>query len=1820
MAKKTPVKKSKRRLKRSVRRSLAAVLMITAIGVAAIPVPENYAAPDDDNPSATADAYDEQYKEIGDRESSTNVVYSLSMYERASGKELFWQYKIDKTTDMVIEYNSQYPETNLTLDDYVYTDYTYVTETEFNSILDVAYTLYANPDSGSYYQQVEAISFFEDYFADDQDYKDFKDALNSDDPIPSITKGVSNMSDEQKGVYYCRTKFDNPLENYTLEYVRIQIKEAEVLTQKGLDQSATGVYIPKYIGTDNSKTQQDANGYRLKTVGSVQSIAAIGAYAFAGNGILINIELPEWITEIGEGAFMECTHLESVNIPFLKEISNAAFKGCYNLSTVNWWMSGASSKLSSIGVEAFYGTGITESTSGQRILKFPNSIKKIDNAAFYECKSLSQIEFEGGNVAINEYAFYDNTALNSVTFNNAGVSSLGDYCLAIGGSQNSMTAFTFPNSSVKLGKKILENRDRLSQITVPEGVGHLGAGILDGCTGLTVATFEGPDTSYDSALFNSVMMNDFYVTGPARKTSNATTDNVKDASNPRRSTWDAEKTAAGNYIPYLYKIGNNEYYEICSGEGYLESIDKNSGTLTSCDVRDDIPIQNGGELVIPDVVGTTPVRSIASDCFKGKTKLANSVGSLVIGNNLLKIENSVFDSWTNLTKVEIGKSIQTIGSGAFANCTSLEDITFVTPDSYETLSELGTDAFATNSGRLTIHGDIVEGYLPYEYAVNPNNYVNASQLVGASSKYRILYQSRWDSPSSKHMSVIYGEYDDGNGYVTLVDYPIYQDFYATDNEGNLQLSKDLQEHNRDMETQYYRAYGNFAYPTEDDPYLKQKVEFAYDYYKYIKENNEAALKSLYENESMYGPWINPNFCSNYMKWLDSKWLEQFGKDSLTTGAANTVYDLFFAPMTVMAAEDDSPKPYFEKYHYNFLENYMEAQKETPSHGTTPIYRYGWTQDELAMIEAVEKVVIPAGVESIDLAEYMGSTGWGQQNVVKNSDNYYHYFGDTYSAVDRGNTFVVYGNSKDTGLFSGKNINDLYDDGGTIDQGDNRRGNDRIKSIDMSQSNVQWIPDYAFDNCELLEEVLIPASCTTTGALPFRDCGNMKYLTSASEEVPALNGILYQKKSEDDGGGYELVECILGKDVDTVNATNDDPYISQVTSIGESAFENCNGIRMVDLSTASKLRAIPDKCFKNCDNLREVSLPVATNEVGQESFAYIREDYPYIKESDMPRLNITIRGTEFNFATSAFDPKREKNDDGQLESTIDMVTIWTYEDTAAERYVLEQQKLGYDIRLGDEGPDHNDHQYINQVIRVYFKDYNGDFLNDTAIYLKENVNRVYEEDIPAEVTEIVTAPNHHPGYTFTGWRGDGGQLIGDIITTSVVVYTAQYESDGTMVNGKYVLVFLDGIDGSRLSGRHSNEKDGLYYIEPGTSFMSNGWKDEMNNIIRGISHEGYEFLEWSNNWTENTVIDRNMTIVALFKAMPTSGGSTNTPGTGSSGGSTNTPGGTTSGGTTSGTTTSSSTNTTSSSTSSSSTSTSSTSSGSDSTVGKYTVTVINGSGSGNYDVGSTVVIAANEPAAGMVFQKWTTESNGVALASVSLPATTFTMPANNVTVTAEFVAGANNITGAVGTPAGNTGTTNTGSTNTGNTRVDITKPGISNRDLATANVNGSTDNFIVKITETDEATRAVQDALTNKYGSLENLLYYAMDISLYDSTGTVKISDTTGLSVDITIPIPDALVAYGGNNMAGAVINGNQLENLNESFTTINGVPCIRFRATHFSPYTVYVDTGNLTEGMLDTTPKTGDPIHPKWFLSIGLACLSVILFMKKDKAVKVKTA
>lgn len=186
--------------------------------------------------------------------------------------------------------------------------------------------------------------------------------------------------------------------------------------------------------------------------------------------------------------------------------------------------------------------------------------------------------------------------------------------------------------------------------------------------------------------------------------------------------------------------------------------------------------------------------------------------------------------------------------------------------------------------------------------------------------------------------------------------------------------------------------------------------------------------------------------------------------------------------------------------------------------------------------------------------------------------------------------------------------------------------------------------------------------------------------------------------------------------------------------------------------------------------------------------------------------------------------------------------------------------------------------------------------------------------------------------------------------------------------------------------------------------------------------------------------------------------------------------------------------------------------------------------------------------------------------------------------------------------------------TGNTNVVSTAPGLSNNGKMSATVNGSSDNYVIKLTETAEADECAKQALSAAFGSLDNIRYMPFDISLYDSTGTQKISPVPeGVTVSVTMPIPDSLQVYGGNNKVASTVGGT-LESIKPRFTVIDGVPCMNFTVSHLSPYVIYVDTANLTaSGTLDATPKTGDPIHPKWFLCIGLTAISIFLFLKRDK-------
>ncbi|MCM1087773.1 MAG: leucine-rich repeat protein [Muribaculaceae bacterium] len=1847
MSKKTLVnksKKSKRRLKRSIRRSLAAILMITAIGIAAIPIPENYAEDgsndngneDQNQPVVTALPYSYKVDAEGadvtvSQASITNgknktKQTSYSIVEGERYPVLIWQFQyyttkdpdlqgVSKDVNIISNYNKSYLTQTIYINEAIVTDYVQVSVDTYNKY-------YATANNTEYELEMDmadsadkdkAEKFLQKYFPGQ--YQDYLNACKNykDGDKPRLSRLVSDLSADQKLEYYCDQRpglegcrlvgvlDDSHWEADSVTSVPATTVQdvvprdgegdgTETNPDPGTEQIIYDLYIPKKISPVANDSTTDENGYLIN---GITQIKGIGDGVFKGVGNVTSLKTSEKIplNYIGVSAF-EDSYIQDIDLRNIEYISDSAFKSCHNLINID-----LSQNTKEIGTEAFYDTGLQN-------VKLGAEVRTVGPGAFAECTSLQTIDFSGvkySGMTIGKYAFYNAIALNSVNFGVADtmaefekktanttvdITAIGEGAFAVEDPENgSMSMFTFPSniaapitaSSQKgLGDYVLAGRANLQYVTMPSSFGRQSrVKVPDNtfyyCFNLACVKF--PDNSvgscgyatYDSAkLFANVTNDAFYVKGPKMVTPGAKDD--KDVALPRQATWEAVTTVS-NTVPYLYIDNNKEYYEIGykderTGGNYLLCID-NKGVLTSCTRKDKTSSGTVEELIIPAQVGKVNVVSIDKNCFSDEG-LNNAVKKLTIeDNSISKIDDSVFKGWEVLEKVTIGNSVKSIGKEAFKDCTQLIDVTFNSPEDHASFT-IGTDAFKTGSERLTFHGDIVNGYAPFTWAMDKNNIIKTDD--NGTGEIRVCYQSLFPT----YLTVMYNPNTD---MVTLLDYPKSSQVSKLLNEKYESefKKKGYTSYEKMREGESYDEYSDSdpANPTEND---NRRIRFAQRWRDEVAavtdpQQQADAEEALYASGD-YGPWINSAFSSKWDEWTD-------GVPGGTGGSANaenaqnvflssvhTMTDWLFEPLVVYA--NNLPKAYYDRFPFDVVKNRSAVRPYiAPS------------DEEQLLVDGTQAINVPAGVDSIDVLGYRdskmqdGETDGPKKND-KNIQTYLTgrngiwdarteemYTNDS-SGFDRDNTKIQ------PGLFSGK-----YDDYNLSEvdakaDGSNERnvrGNDQIVSVTLG--SVKYLPKYAFDSCEQLRMVTLGPDCADIGTAPFRGCytlinvncdGNRKYM--------ADNGIIYSRDTvaadTDLGnyaGTYTIEECLYarGKSGGVGTPTVPEPgynegqetvTISRVKEIRDGAFEECVNVTKVYLDTALNLTKIPKDCFKNCEHVQQIWMPRTVNYIDEGAFAY-----------DNNLGELSIPGKEVFISAKAFVDKT-------ISGKSLVTTISTYADSSARRYA---EKYADDYLL--------DYQEKTSEWTVIFLDADGNQIGNTLY--KVNNSRLTEDEIPA-------APEKE-GWVFEKWISTSGAEVSAPITTDTVFIAQGYSANG-MVDGKhYTVDFYCQVCGKQMGNTQ--------LIEPGAAAVP-------PSNLPDHDHKGYTFTGWSSD--EYLNVQKNLIILGMFSGSGTSGGSSGT----------NNGGNTTTSNNTSNTTSNRSTST---SATSSSTSATSTSTGA---TGKYTVTVVNGSGSGSYDVGTTVIIAANTPATGKVFSKWTTESQGVTLASVSMTATTFVMPANNVTITANYVDGAPAAGGTVSTGTGNTNNRDTGN---GSTRVDITKPGISNKDLATATVNGSTDNFVVKISETDEATQAVVNALTNKYGNLESILYYAMDISLYDSTGTTKITNTQGLSVDITIPLPDALTLYAGNNMAGAVVS-DQLEDLSERFTTINGIPCISFTATHFSPYTIYVNTQNLSEGLLDSTPKTGDPIHPKWFLSLGLACLSIILFIKKDKkSVKVKT-
>ena len=217
------------------------------------------------------------------------------------------------------------------------------------------------------------------------------------------------------------------------------------------------------------------------------------------------------VTTIGDGAFMDCTSLTTITLPyFIARIGNSAFENCTALATFTT-MDGADKKtaaLRTIGDRAFFGNTSLNSVD----VNTTKGVNTIGVSAFENCGQLATINLSGVT-RFAEGVFRNAKALKSVTMSaNASIYvgqeafrncvTLSDITARIAAADDgafrnciSLRAITFVSSGIEyIGSNAFNGCVLIQKVSIPSSVVAIGDSAFDGCRGITSLTFESNET------------------------------------------------------------------------------------------------------------------------------------------------------------------------------------------------------------------------------------------------------------------------------------------------------------------------------------------------------------------------------------------------------------------------------------------------------------------------------------------------------------------------------------------------------------------------------------------------------------------------------------------------------------------------------------------------------------------------------------------------------------------------------------------------------------------------------------------------------------------------------------------------------------------------------------------------------------------------------------------------------------------------------------------------------------------------------------------------------------------------------------------------------------------------------------------------------------------------------------------------------------------------------------------------------------------------------------------------------------------------------
>ena len=460
---------------------------------------------------------------------------------------------------------------------------------------------------------------------------------------------------------------------------------------------------------NSSQRSAPWNAYRaqIKCVIVEDSVTSVGKYAFQYCEKLITVRFPQSLKKICEGAFRECTSVDSITIPDRVYISGNTFFKCISLHTIT-----LPEHLSVLERGVFFqcvsldsicipktvltiGNGTFNGCSSLRFVEIPNGVKTLGEDAFSGCTSLESIVIPNSVTDIGIRAFEDCTHLKSVKLSEK-LTSIPDYVFW---KCSSLTSIEIPEGVTSVGDFAFSSCEALATIIVPKNVEEIGFRAFYNCMGIEdffcypTTMPQTAENAFDNYMYWPLqatlhvpkkLMSEYSVTKPWTTFERlvALPDVIDQGNNSTiyYTLNKEEQTASVTSGPEKYVANVIVPNRILSDDGYYNVTSVENFAFFNCEKLTSVSLSN-----FIKYVG----RFAFADCPRlEKVKLPSSITA---------IEDYMFSNCTNLFEIDIPGNVSSIGEGAFAGCSSLQDISLPV----KTIS-IGMRAFADCSSLVKI--------------------------------------------------------------------------------------------------------------------------------------------------------------------------------------------------------------------------------------------------------------------------------------------------------------------------------------------------------------------------------------------------------------------------------------------------------------------------------------------------------------------------------------------------------------------------------------------------------------------------------------------------------------------------------------------------------------------------------------------------------------------------------------------------------------------------------------------------------------------------------------------------------------------------------------------------------------------------------------------------------------------------------------------------------------------------------------------------------------------------------------------------------------